>query len=190
MWVKKNKLMIILLFSIPIIMILSSCSLSENRAQNSRLTKIVEDQVYVEKSPKGNKVYSLFTSSGTYISYDDNGAQYATQDDLKEAEIDNEMGIYPYREYVTGNYEKKGDFYRVTIKSVVTLYSKDIKSYQKGEYSVMKKENQTIRFTIEKDNTGYKVNDVYFNAKKSKTNLPQTIEDFISQYDYKPENLN
>lgn len=120
-------------------------------------------------------------------------ADFNAEQELKEYQQDNYPGtFYPYIIFEEGYYEKDGNDYhlittrevKVTFKNVANIKKKIVSKIELDENPNPEKEYSTLNYV----DGFYKVNNnqpVFDSDEK----IPESIEDFLAQYEYVPEEL-
>lgn len=145
----------------------------------------------ISDSKNLNGTYIRFVDDKHYVNMNDRS--HYTKKDIAEKSGDGEH-FYPHISFTEGEYSKEGENYvlkpartqRVEFKDPQHVNDKVIAFKRLDEGA-----NAGVTLTIAKKDGGYAKNNQGFYSTLYKINkkLPNSIEDFIDQYDYQPEEL-
>ena len=118
---------------------------------------------------------------------------FKNQEELDEYQTDNApISVYPYIYFAEGIYEKVGDEYRFWVQRGVNVEFKNVANIKKKIISTREFDNVPTAkdkyFSLAKKDGVYRVNgnQGVFTADQE---IPDSIDEFLSQYQYEPEEL-
>lgn len=122
-----------------------------------------------------------------------NDAEFDTQEELDEYQTDNApISVYPYIYFAEGVYEKVGDEYRFWVQRGVNVEFKNVANIKKKIISTLDFDNVPTAkdkyFSLAKKDGVYRVNGnqgVFTTYQE----IPDSIDEFLAQYQYEPEEL-
>ena len=122
-----------------------------------------------------------------------NDAEFDTQEELDEYQTDNApISVYPYIYFAEGVYEKVGDEYRFWVQRGVNVEFKNVANIKKKIISTRDFDNVPTAkdkyFSLAKKDGVYRVNGnqgVFTTYQE----IPDSIDEFLAQYQYEPEEL-
>ena len=122
-----------------------------------------------------------------------NDAEFDAQEELDEYQTDNApISVYPYIYFAEGIYEKVGDEYRFWVQRGVNVEFKNVANIKEKVISTREFDNvPTVKdkyFSLAKKDGVYRVNGnqrVFTTYQK----IPDSIDEFLAQYQYEPEEL-
>lgn len=166
---------------------------TESEAVHLEKAKNLEFEITYKsgKSKDPNGFYLKFIDDKHYV-YMIDGSKY-TEKDIKEKSEDG-YAFYPYIYFTEGEHSKQGDNYLLKPIQTVKVEFKDA-NHVKNQVIASKKldeENKNDRaIIIGKEDEGYnvKAQNGDFTLYKTNKKLPNSIDEFLSQYDYQPEEL-
>ncbi|EHI75100.1 Uncharacterised protein [Streptococcus criceti] len=165
---------------------LHSVSHSSSSHKQESYEKTIElDQVYKEENDDAI-YYDIFKSDGTYISIQDRASIYKSETDLDKAGNEEEARIFPNIYYNIGTYKFNGDNIEYKIEQSTEIYFNDVKTYKRGKYYTIKHEHYNQRVIWKKGKKGYYINGALLKFQKSNYVIPNSEEEFLTQYTYDP----
>ena len=120
-----------------------------------------------------------------------NQAHFDSEKKLEQYKIDNDdYGFYPNIYFAEGAYEKSGDEYRLKVLRSVEVEFKNVSNIEKKIISTKRVDNNPAKngFRLVKKESYYAVNGKV-PLKTSDQKIPDSIDEFLSQYQYEPEEL-
>ena len=122
-----------------------------------------------------------------------NDAEFDTQEELDEYQTDNApISVYPYIYFAEGVYEKVGDEYRFWVQRGVNVEFKNVANIKKKIISTLDFDNVPTAkdkyFSLAKKDGVYRVNGnqgVFTTYQE----IPDSIDEFLAQYQYEPDEL-
>ncbi|MBN2960203.1 MAG: hypothetical protein JTJ17_11230 [Streptococcus gordonii] len=120
-----------------------------------------------------------------------NQASFDSEKKLEQYRIDNDDdSFYPNIYFAEGTYEKSGDEYRLKVLRSVEVEFKNVSNIEKKIISTNRVDNIPAKngFRLVKKESYYAVNGKV-PLKTSDQKIPDSIDEFLSQYQYEPEEL-
>ena len=120
-----------------------------------------------------------------------NQACFDSEEKLKEFRTDNEdFTFYPNIYFAEGTYEKVGDDYQLKVLKSVKVEFKNVANIRKKIISTRSsKSNPTTKYMRLSKEEGYYTFNKKVPLKTSDQKIPDSIDDFLAQYRYEPEEL-
>ena len=123
----------------------------------------------------------------------ENNADFKTNQEIEDYQRDNyPLHLYPDIYFAEGTYVKVGEDYRLTTVRAVRVEFKNVKNIQAKVISRIKRnENSNPNkdyFTLEKKSDYYMVN-AKLPVLTTDQKIPDSIDEFLAQYQYEPEEL-
>lgn len=136
-----------------------------------------------------NGLYFKLVDEGTYIMYDDEASIYKTEEDLKNEADKEEARQYPSLYFYQGHYKKEGTDLILEDKTEIDLLFASVANYKKGIYFRVDYTKSTGTVRVKYSSQG-----LYFVRPrpiknyyhKSNKKIPNSKDDFVSQYTYDP----
>lgn len=120
-----------------------------------------------------------------------NQACFDSEEKLEQYKIDNDdYSFYPNIYFAEGTYEKSGDEYRLKVLKSVEVEFKNVSNIEKKIISTKRVDNIPAKngFSLVKKDSYYAVNGKV-PLKTSDQKIPDSIDEFLAQYQYEPEEL-
>lgn len=120
-----------------------------------------------------------------------NESNFDSEEKLKEFRTDNEdFTFYPNIYFAEGTYEKVGDDYQLKILKSVKVEFKNVANIRKKIISTRSiKSNPTTKYMRLNKEEGYYKFNKKVPLKTSDQEIPDSIDEFLTQYQYEPEEL-
>lgn len=164
---------------------------SQADGRNLQQANVIKIGSNYQAMKDGNTRFRL-ESNGRFILLV-NRAYYKTELELDEVRKDNERNnIYPEIYLAEGRYEKNSQGFHLITERRVTIYFSSVKNIKRKVIAQKLLEDQANPdekfMTLDKKSTYYMLND---NQPVYATNeaIPDSVEDFLAQYKYEPEEL-
>lgn len=122
-----------------------------------------------------------------------NDAEFDTQEELDEYQTDNApISVYPYIYFAEGVYEKVGDEYRFWVQRGVNVEFKNVANIKKKIISIREFDNVPTAkdkySSLAKKDGEYRVNGNQ-GVFTTDQEIPDSIDEFLAQYQYEPDEL-
>ena len=120
-----------------------------------------------------------------------NQARFDSEKKLEQYKIDNDDdNFYPNIYFAEGTYEKSGDEYRLKVLRSVEVEFKNVANIEKKIISTKRVDDIPAKnsFSLVKKDKYYAVNGKV-PLKTSNLKIPDSIDEFLAQYQYEPEEL-
>ena len=120
-----------------------------------------------------------------------NESSFDSEEKLKEFRTDNEdFTFYPNIYFAEGTYEKVGDDYQLKILKSVKVEFKNVANIRKKIISTrIVKSNPTTKYMRLSKEEGYYTFNKKVPLKSSDQKIPDSIDEFLAQYQYEPDEL-
>ena len=120
-----------------------------------------------------------------------NESSFDSEEKLKEFRTDNEdFTFYPNIYFAEGTYEKVGDDYQLKILKSVKVEFKNVANIKKKIISTrIIKSNPTKKYMSLSKEEGYYTFNKKIPLKSSDQKIPDSIDEFLAQYQYEPDEL-
>ena len=120
-----------------------------------------------------------------------NESYFDSEEKLKEFRTDNEVfAFYPNIYFAEGTYEKVGDDYQLKILKSVKVEFKNVANIRKKIISTRSiKSNPATKYMRLSKEEGYYTFNKKVPLKTSDQKIPNSIDEFLAQYRYEPEEL-
>lgn len=177
------KLVRMLVVSLTFLFFLSACQPAQEKVTRLSIGETYEDM----------KLLKLVDDS--HFVAMDNQARYQTEEELQEFQNSQEHPnlYHPNILFWEGTYEKVDDDYKFTSKRSVYVEFKNVKNVKQkiiASKNIVDDSNQEAYFMLIKDEEGYHLkNSFNVYLRKSQESLPNSVDDFLAQYKYEPEEL-
>ena len=118
-----------------------------------------------------------------------NESYFDSEEKLKEFRTDNEdFTFYPNIYFAEGTYEKVGNDYQLKILKSVKVEFKNVANVRKKIISTrIIKSNPTTKYMSLSKEEGYYTFNKKVPLKSSDQKIPDSIDEFLAQYQYEPE---
>lgn len=120
-----------------------------------------------------------------------NQARFDSEKKLEQYKIDNDdYSFYPNIYFAEGTYEKVGDDYQLKILKSVKVEFKNVANIRKKIISTrIVKSNPTTKYMRLSKEEGYYTFNKKVPLKTSDQKIPDSIDEFLAQYQYEPDEL-
>ena len=176
--IKLLRLIVVGLFAF---LLLSAC---QNTFQPQKVDRLKIGTVYHD----GGEFKLL---DGNHFVLIQNQACFDSEEKLKEFRTDNEdFTFYPNIYFAEGTYEKSNDEYRLKVLRSVEVEFKNVANIEKKIISTKRVDDIPAEngFSLVKKDSYYAVNGKV-PLKTSDQKIPNSIDEFLAQYQYEPEEL-
>lgn len=176
--IKLLRLIVVGLFAV---LLLSAC---QNTSQPQKVDRLEIGTVYQSdgefKLVDGKRFVRMINES-----------YFDSEEKLKEFRTDNEdFTFYPNIYFAEGTYEKVGDDYQLKVLKSVKVEFKNVANIRKKIISTKSsKSNPTTKYMRLSKEEGYYTFNKKVPLKTSDQKIPDSIDDFLAQYQYEPEEL-
>ncbi|WP_295504218.1 hypothetical protein [uncultured Streptococcus sp.] len=176
--IKLLRLIVVVLFAF---LLLSAC---QNTSQPQKVDRLEIGTVYQSdgefKLVDGKRFVRMINESS-----------FDSEEKLKEFRTDNEdFTFYPNIYFAEGTYEKVGDDYQLKILKSVKVEFKNVANIKKKIISTrIIKSNPTKKYMSLSKEEGYYTFNKKIPLKSSDQKIPDSIDEFLAQYQYEPDEL-
>ena len=176
--IKLLRLIVVVLFAF---LLLSAC---QNTSQPQKVDRLKIGTVY-----QSDGDFKLIEGKRFVLMI--NESYFDSEEKLKEFRTDNEdFTFYPNIYFAEGTYEKVGDDYQLKILKSVKVEFKNVANIRKKIISTrIVKSNPTTKYMRLSKEEGYYTFNKKVPLKTSDQKIPDSIDEFLAQYQYEPDEL-